>query len=475
MTRHVSAPAGWSPTSWQRKVSRQQPTYPDPERLDEVVHRLSHLPPLVTSREIESLRGQLAQATRGERFLLQGGDCVESFDACEPTVIANTVRILLQMSLILIHGGRKPLIRVGRIAGQYVKPRSSPTETRGGVTLPSYRGDLVNAEGFSVAERTRDPERLLRGYERAALTLNFVRSLTAGEFSELHRAESWDLSFVNRSPRASEYRRVAESIGESFRFLEAFSANEAAELSRPDLFASHEGLHLHYEQAQTRRVPRRSGWYNVTTHLPWIGDRTRALDGAHVEYFRGIRNPIGVKVGPSMSPDELVLLTQVLNPSNEPGRLVLIHRFGAQRITTCLPPLIDAVQRVGAAVLWCCDPMHGNTELTRDGLKTRNFNRILAELELAFEVHEDAGSRLGGVHFELTGEDVTECTGGARGLTETDLRRAYRSQVDPRLNYEQALEMAMLAAQRMANGRPRPLSARARKTAGSQDATTRTV
>ncbi len=439
----------WSPTSWQSRPALQQPTYPDPAEVAQVVAELSRLPPLVTSWEVESLKSQLAEAARGERFLLQGGDCAESFDECRSEVIADKLKILLQMSLVLIHGGRRPVIRVGRFAGQYAKPRSEDMEVQGGQTLPSYRGDLVNRRGFSPGERLPDPHLLLRGYERAALTLNFIRALIDGGFADLHHPEYWDLDFVRHSPLADEYHRMVETIGEAVRFMETIAGVRAGALRRAEFYTSHEGLHLLYEQAQTRRVPRRPGWYNLASHLPWIGMRTADPGGAHVEYFRGIANPIQIKLGPSMTREWLAELLEVLHPADEPGRLTLIHRFGARRIAGCLPPLVEAVRASGKTVLWCCDPMHGNTRSTEGGVKTRRFEDILSELEQAFDLHRELGSILGGVHFELTGENVTECTGGARGLAEADLKHAYKSTVDPRLNYEQALEMAMLLARKM--------------------------
>lgn len=448
----------WSPSSWRVKPAAQQPVYPDDRALADVLAQLSALPPLVTSWEVEALKGHLAGAARGECFLLQGGDCAESFEDCESGIIANKLKILLQMSLVLVHGSRKRVIRVGRFAGQYAKPRSANTETQGDITLWTYRGDMINSTGFTEADRRPNPELLLRAYERAALTLNFIRSLVDGGFADLHHPDYWDLGFVTHSPRAAEYQKIVESIGESLRFMETLADGHLGEIRRVDFFTSHEGLHLAYEEAQTRRVPRRPGWYNLSTHLPWIGDRTRNLDGAHVEYFRGLSNPIGVKVGPSMKPEELIALTDVLNPENEPGRLTIIHRFGMAKITPHLPALIDAVRRAGKVVLWCCDPMHGNTETTKEGFKTRNFDNILSELDQAFEIHSEAGSILGGVHFELTGENVTECIGGARGLGAADLSKAYKTRVDPRLNYEQALEMALHIARRMAraHGCPGP-------------------
>ncbi len=429
------------------------PEYPDAAALAEVMAHLARLPPLVTSYEIESLRRQLADAAAGRRFLLQGGDCSESFEDCESDCIAKKLKILLQMSLVLVQGSKLPLIRVGRFAGQYAKPRSADTETRSGLTLPTYRGDMINHAGFTPAERTPDPQLLLRAYERAALTLNFIRSLVDGGFADLHHPEYWQLGFVSRSPLAAEYTRMVQSIGDALRFMETLVGSPVSQINRVDFFASHEGLHLYYEEAQTRQVPRRSGWYNLATHFPWIGERTRRLDGAHIEYFRGIANPIGVKIGPGVSPEEAVALARVLNPANEAGRLTFICRFGAGKVATVLPTLVRAIREAGATVLWCSDPMHGNTETTASGIKTRRFENILAELETAFLVLKDEGAHLGGVHFELTGDDVTECLGGASGVTEADLTRAYRTQLDPRLNYEQAMEMALRLARLMAQNR----------------------
>jgi 3-deoxy-7-phosphoheptulonate synthase len=439
-------PQNWSPTSWTSCPAEQQPVYRDAAALERVVAEMSRLPPTVVSWEIDDLKRQIADAQAGQRFLLQGGDCAETFADCESGQIARKLKILLQMSLVLLHGLKKPVIRVGRFAGQYAKPRSTDTETRNGITLPSYRGDIVNRPGFTAAEREPDPELLLRGYERAALTLNFVRALVDGGFADLHHPEYWDLGFVHHSPLRDQYRQLVASISDSLDFYEAMSGNRVHEASRAPFYASHEALHLLYEQAQTRYLPRRSRWYDLSTHLPWIGMRTATLGGAHVEYCRGIANPVGVKVGPSMDPEWVQGLCEVLNPQREPGRLVLIHRMGAGQIEAKLPPLVEAVRATGTPVLWVCDPMHGNTETTQSGVKTRRFDNIVAELEQAFRIHAGLGSYLGGVHFELTGEDVTECTGGARGIGDGDLARAYRSHVDPRLNYEQALELAMRVA-----------------------------
>jgi 3-deoxy-7-phosphoheptulonate synthase len=443
---------GWTPDSWQRLPALQQPRYADPERLARVLAELSRLPPIVVSWEVDQLKDELAAAERGERFLLQGGDCAEGFADCDSDTIARKLKILLQMSVVLLHGLKKPVIRVGRIAGQFAKPRSADTETRAGVTLPSYRGDLVNRAAFTAADREPDPEHLLRGYERAALTLNFVRALVDGGFADMHHPEYWDLGFLQHAKLKDAYQRIIDSITDSLDFYAAISGSPVHEASQIRFYASHEGLHLLYEQAQTRYLKRRQRWYNLSTHMPWIGMRTASLGGAHVEYFRGIANPIGVKVGESVDARALVELAQILNPDNEPGRLTLIHRLGAHRIEHALPPLIHAMRASGARVLWVCDPMHGNTETTPQGVKTRRFDNILAEVESAFRIHRDCGSILGGVHFELTGDDVTECTGGARGLSEGDLARAYHTTVDPRLNYEQALELAMLI------GRQRPMN-----------------
>jgi 3-deoxy-7-phosphoheptulonate synthase len=436
----------WHPASWQAKPAQQQPTYPDKAALDSAVAGLSRLPPLVVSWEIEALKEDIAAAQRGERFVLQGGDCAESFDDCESDQIAKKLKILLQMSLVLVYGLKKPVVRIGRMAGQYAKPRSADTESRDGVTLPCYRGDIVNRPAFTPADREPDPQLLLRGYERAALTLNFVRSLIDGGFADLHHPEYWDLDFVRHSPLKEAYEKIVESISDSLDFFEATTRTPVHETTRVNFYSSHEGLHLLYEQAQTRFIERQQRWYNLSTHMPWIGMRTAALDGAHVELFRGISNPMGIKVGPSMSTEWVQGLLATLNPQNEPGRIVLIHRMGVKEIEKRLPPLIQAVRATGSPVLWICDPMHGNTETASSGLKTRRFDNIVAELEASFRIHRELGSWLGGVHFELTGEDVTECTGGARGLTDADLARAYKSQVDPRLNYEQALELAMRIA-----------------------------
>jgi 3-deoxy-7-phosphoheptulonate synthase len=437
--------AAWTPDSWKQFPAAQQPNYPDQNELKDALGQLLKLPPLVTSWEIDHLRDGLAAAQRGEAWLLQGGDCAETFGECQTEMIASKLKLLLQMSLVIVFASRKRIVRVGRIAGQYAKPRSNDTESIDGIQLPCYRGDIVNQFEFSEKARRPDPNRLLRGYERSALTLNFIRALSEGGFADLHHPENWNLLFVNEAKGevAKRYRELVKSLGDALRFMETIlEGSTVSELKRVDFFTSHEALLLDYEMALTRPSVRGIGYYNMGTHFPWIGERTRSLQGAHVEYFRGIRNPIGVKIGPSISTDELVELIERLNPEDEPGRLTLIHRMGRRFVESKLPPLIEAVNRSGKSVLWVCDPMHGNTVSATQGRKTRRFDDIVDELRLSFAIHHACGSMLGGAHLELTGENVTECTGGSRGITDSDLESAYQTQVDPRLNYEQALEMA---------------------------------
>jgi len=454
----VNLPSEWHPGSWRSRPALQMPVYPDADALAEVQEELRGLPPLVTSWEILALKQQLAEAQEGKRFLLQGGDCAETFAECTSDIISNRLKVLLQMSLVLVHGMKLPVVRVGRFAGQYAKPRSADMETRGEVSLPSYRGDIVNRPEFTDDARRPDPRRMVKAYARSAMTMNFVRSLIDGGFADLHHPEYWGLGWVKQSPLAGDYQKMVAGIGDAVRFMETLVGTQIHDLKRVDFYTSHEALLLPYEEAQTRQVPRQWGWFNLSTHFPWVGMRTAALDGAHAEYFRGIRNPIAVKVGPSVTPDQLLRLIDLLNPDDEPGRLGLIHRMGAAQVADKLPALLDAVKRDGRRVLWICDAMHGNTESTSNGYKTRRFDNIRSEIEQSFDIHAAAGTRLGGVHLELTGEDVTECTGGARDLTEVDLERAYRSTVDPRLNYEQALETAMLIVRKHAQLNP-PVSA----------------
>ena len=410
---------------------------------------LRQLPPLVTSWEVIELREQLADAIAGRRFVLQAGDCAERFAYCRSDRITNTLKVLLQMSLVLVVGAQRPIVRIGRFAGQYAKPRSADMETRNGVPLPSYRGDNVNRAEFTAEARTPDPQLLLRGYERAALTLNFIRALVKGGFADLHHPEYFDLDWVTHSPLADEYHRMVEMIGESLRFMENVLGVRAGETDRIDFFTAHEALHLACEEAQTRTVPRRSGWFNLTAHFPWVGLRTNDPEGAHIEYLRGLENPVGIKVGAGVTREQVARWIEKLDPRRTPGRLTFIHRFGADRIAEELPPLIEHVRAAGGSVLWVSDPMHGNTRRTASGVKTRYFADIYSEVEQAFDIHRAMGRQLGGVHIELTGEDVTECIGGARGPTEGELARAYESEVDPRLNGEQSLELAFLIARKM--------------------------
>ncbi|MFA6303685.1 MAG: 3-deoxy-7-phosphoheptulonate synthase class II [Legionella sp.] len=432
----------WSLTSWLERPYLQAATYADQKQLQKVVKQLSNLPPLVTSGEIKRLKKSIAMAGRGEAFILQGGDCAESFDECRSDIISNKLKIILQMSLILLHGMRKPVIRIGRIAGQYAKPRSADFETIDGITLPSYRGDIVNAPAFTKAAREPNPKLLLQAYSLSAMTLNFIRALLDGGFADLHHPHLWDLGFVEHSKQKTEYQDIVNSIADAVDFLDTIDGLSSSNLNKVDFYTSHEALHLHYEQSLTRQLS--DGlWYDLSTHLPWIGMRTAQTDSAHLEFLRGVENPIGIKVGPGASADWLKEVLEIANPKAEEGRIVLFTRLGAKHISNMLPPLIEAVRATKIPVTWSCDPMHGNTETTPDGIKTRHFDNILSELKQALEIHQQMGSYLGGVHFELTGDNVTECIGGARGLDADGLKKAYRSLVDPRLNYEQSLEMAL--------------------------------
>lgn len=446
-----TASSTWTPSSWKARPRAQEVEYQDPDALARAVARLGQLPPLVTSWEIERLKAHLSDAQQGRRLIVHGGDCAETLDDCNPATITATLKILLQMSLVLIHGSQKPVVRIGRLAGQYAKPRSRPTETLtidgAAVELPSYFGDLVNRADPTPDARRPDPELLLAGYHHAAMTLNFIRSLATGGFADLHHAEQWDLRFLTNAQLSGDlrerYQRMSQEVRSAIRFAELVGEGALQEANRVDFFASHEGLNLEYESAQTRRVPRRDGFYCLTTHLPWIGERTRALDGAHVEFFRGIANPVGVKVGPSIDPQEAVALLRVLNPKREPGKIVLISRMGATKVDA-LPPILHAVEKSGEPVVWLCDPMHGNGQVTDDGRKTRHFDAIVAELRSTMAAHRQAGTVLGGIHVEVTGQDVTEVLGGASGVTQERLSENYATACDPRLNYAQALELAFI-------------------------------
>jgi 3-deoxy-7-phosphoheptulonate synthase len=445
----------WSIDSYKSHKNAQPVPYDDPAALERATAALRRMPPLVTSWEIERLREQIAEAQLGRRFVLQGGDCAETLEDCTRTVITNKLKILLQMSLVLVHASQAPVVRVGRIAGQYAKPRSERTERRGDVELPSFFGDSVNAAEFTAEARRPDPARMITAYQHAGLTINFIRSLVAAGFADVTHPEYWDLGFKDTVPAdvRAEYDAKARSLAEALRFMSALGERTFAELARVEFFTSHEALHLDYEAAQTTLVPRRNGHYLLSTHFPWIGERTRDIDGAHVELLRGVRNPLGIKIGPTARPADILGVLDVLDPSNEAGRITLITRLGAGNVTTALPPLLDAIAKASRRVLWSIDPMHGNTLKTKAGRKTRRFDDILLEIERTFETHAGAGTFVGGVHFELTGENVNECIGGAEGVTESDLEHRYETACDPRLNYRQALEMSFFIAKHLAKRR----------------------
>ena len=437
----------WTPASWRARPIQQQPPWPDDGALHTALDVVRALPPLVNHGEVDALRAHLAEAARGKAFLLQGGDCAERFADCTKTAIEAKLKILLQMSLVLTWGARIPVIRVGRMAGQFAKPRSSDTEIIDGTEMPSYRGDNVNAITPDLAARQPDPQRLVKAYHHSAATLNYARALVDGGFADLHHPQHWDLGFVRSQSHRAEYEDMVERIRDAIDFLESTGVHGTGALRTVELFSSHEGLLLDYEEALTEKVGDR--YYNLGAHFLWIGDRTRNLGDAHLEYFRGIENPIGIKVGKQMQPKELVDIINAVEPANRPGRITLISRIGAADVREALPPLIAAVREAGQNVAWSCDPMHGNTTTTDTGLKTRDYDCILKELEAAFELHADGGGQLAGVHFELTGEDVTECTGGPQELSEADLSRSYETYCDPRLNYAQSLELALRIAQRL--------------------------
>lgn len=437
----------WSPSSWRSHAVSQQPTYADAARVEAALERVRRLPPLVFSGEVDNLTQQLAHARVGKRFVLQGGDCAERFVDCNGPSVVNKLKILMQMSLVLTHGAKRPVVRIGRMAGQFAKPRSSDTQKVGDLELPSYRGDNVNGFEATPESRRADPDRLVDAYFHSAATLNYVRALVDGGFGDLRHPEHWSLDFMADPTRRAEYERITQRIVDALEFLDSVGGVAIGPLSRVDFFTSHEGLVLPYEEALTRDVDGKP--YNLGAHFLWIGERTRALDGGHVEYFRGVANPIGVKVGPSLSPSDLVALCDRLDPDARPGRLTLITRYGAKHVGAMLPKHVGAVHATGRRPLWICDPMHGNGTVTADGIKTRDFDAIVSELRAAFDLHEQNTSRLGGIHFELTGEDVTECVGGPQQLQARDLSRNYATYCDPRLNYAQSLEIAFLIASRL--------------------------
>jgi 3-deoxy-7-phosphoheptulonate synthase len=438
----------WSPESWRARPIRQAPSYPDPKGVEAVERTLKNFPPLVFAGEARRLKSTLADVAAGRAFLLQGGDCAESFAEFHANNIRDTFRVLLQMAVVLTYGAACPVVKVGRLAGQFAKPRSSDTERQGETELPSYRGDIVNGPDFTEEARRPEPQRMLQAYSQAAATLNLLRAFAQGGYADLHRVHSWNQGFVEKSPAGAAYRELADRLTETLDFMSAcgLTSETTPQIRETDLYTSHEALLLPYEQAMTRVDSTSGDWYDCSAHMVWIGERTRQPDGAHVEFMRGIKNPIGLKVGPTANPDDLLRLIDLLNPANEPGRLTLITRMGAGKPAEKLPALIRAVRREGRVVVWCCDPMHGNTQTSSTGYKTRSFDRILAEVREFFGVHAAEGTYAGGVHFEMTGQDVTECLGGAQAITEDGLRDRYHTHCDPRLNASQALELAFLLA-----------------------------
>ena len=439
---------GWSPDSWRNMPIRQVPEYPDQAALAAMEGKIARFPPLVFAGEARRLKAGLARAGDGQAFVLQGGDCAESFGDFTANVIRDTFRVLLQMAVVLTFGGALPVVKLGRMAGQFAKPRSSDSETRDGVTLPSYRGDIINGPDFDPASRIPDPARMEFAYMQSAGTLNLLRAFATGGYADLHEVHRWNLGFVERSPLADRYADLATRIDQTLSFMQACGMSDLPQVRETDFYTSHESLLLPYEQAMTRVDSTSGDWYACSAHFLWIGDRTRQPEGAHVEFLRGVKNPIGMKVGPSMDADELVRLTEILNPANEKGRLTLISRMGADKVEAKLAPLVRAVTRAGRNVVWLCDPMHGNTT-TVAGYKTRSFDSIISEVRGFFDVHEAEGSFAGGVHVEMTGSNVTECLGGAHKLSETDLAANYATSCDPRLNAEQSLELAFLIAEEL--------------------------
>lgn len=451
----------WSPDSWRTKPIEQAPIYPDLDQLAQVEEQIASFPPLVFAGEARELKAKLARVAQGEAFLLQGGDCAESFAEHGADTIRDFFRVFLQMAVVLTYAGGSPVVKIGRIAGQFAKPRSAPTETKDGVELPSYRGDIINGIEFDEAVRTPDPQRILMGYRQAAATLNLLRAFSQGGYADLDHVHQWNLGFVKDSPAGHRYQELSDHIAETLRFMRAIglTAENAPQLRSTSLYTSHEALLLGYEQALTRVDSTSGEWYATSGHFLWAGNRTRQLDHAHFNYLRGIKNPIGVKCGPSLKPDELLEMIDLLSPDNEPGRLTLICRFGAEEVGKHLPALIRAVEREGKSVVWTCDPMHGNTIKAGSGYKTRPFDLIMSEVESFFDIHRSEGTHAGGLHVEMTGQNVTECVGGAKAVTETDLSARYHTHCDPRLNADQSIELAFIVAERLKRdreGRPEP-------------------
>jgi len=436
----------WTPDSWRNYPIQQQPTYKDVELLKNVEEQIHSFPPLVFAEETRELHRQLGEVAQGRGFLLQGGDCAESFSDFNATNIRDTFKVMLQMAVVLTFGGKVPVTKIARVAGQYAKPRSADLETIDGVSLPSYRGDIVNSFEFNEQAREPDPNRLITAYHHSASTLNLLRAFAQGGLADLHQVNRWNMSFVASNPNRERYQHLADRIKETLEFMEVIglTSETTPAIKETQLFTSHEALLLNYEQALTRRDHLTGKWYDCSAHMVWIGERTRQLDHAHIEFFKGIHNPIGVKVGPGMQPDELIQLIDSLNPENIPGRLTLITRMGADVLESKLPALVKKVKEEGRNVVWSSDPMHGNTIKASNGYKTRDFDAVLREIQQFFSVHKAEGSWAGGVHFEMTGQHVTECTGGAYGLSEADLGQRYKTQCDPRLNADQVQELAFL-------------------------------
>jgi 3-deoxy-7-phosphoheptulonate synthase len=445
----------WNPSSWQDKPILQQPTYPNTDELNKVLAELRKYPPLVFAGEARSLKNQLANVANGEAFLLQGGDCAESFSEFHANNIRDTFKVLMQMAVVMTYAGGLPVVKVGRLGGQFAKPRSSNTETVDGITLDSYRGDIINGVEFSKEARIPDPQRMIKAYNQAAATQNLLRAFASGGLADLHQVHKWTLDFAHQGEVSKKYEALAEEIEKSLKFMEAcgITSKTYRTLRETDFFTSHEALLLPYEEAFTRKDSITGEWYDTSAHMLWIGDRTRQLDGAHVEYLRGVKNPIGVKAGPTMDPEDLVKLCNTLNPQNEAGRLNVIVRMGAGKVGDGLPALIKAVEREGLKVVWSCDPMHGNTIKSSNNYKTRPVDAILTEMKEFFQVHKAEGTFGGGVHLEMTGKNVTECIGGSFTVTEGDLSSRYHTHCDPRLNADQSLELAFLIADSLKEAR----------------------
>ncbi len=447
--------SNWNPSSWRDKPILQQPTYPDQALLQDVENELKNYPPLVFAGEARNLKKQLAEVAAGRAFLLQGGDCAESFSEFNADNIRDTFKALLQMAVVMTFAGGVPVVKVGRMGGQFAKPRSSDTETIGDVTLPSYRGDIINSVEFTEKARIPDPKRMIKAYNQSVATLNLVRAFASGGLADLHEVHQWNLDFASQGSMSEKYEDLSRRIEDSLRFMEACGVTSRTyrTLRETDFYTSHEALLLPYEEAFTRQDSLTGNWYDVSAHMLWIGDRTRQLDGAHVEFMRGINNPIGIKAGPSMDPEDLVRLCQVLNPTNESGRLNIIVRMGADKVAEGMPKLVQAVTSEGFNVVWSCDPMHGNVYKTSNGYKSRPVDAILTEMKQFFQVHKAEGTVAGGVHLEMTGKDVTECTGGRFHISEEDLKSRYHTHCDPRLNADQSLELAFLIADTLREAR----------------------